>query len=98
MAVTKEDLMKNFSEALNQEIKNVDETMLPLLRVYLENIREIRMSFGREVRDILRESRNLDEITKNNETLAEFAVNLAKLKQILTPEFVEILGRLVKKE
>jgi len=91
-----EDLMKNFSDALNAEIKNVDETMIPLLKVYLDNVRSIRMAFGAEVKLILESSRNLGEITKATPQLLELGLAIEKLNKVLTPEIIEIIAKLKK--
>ena len=91
-----EDLMKNFSDALNAEIKNVDETMIPLLKVYLDNVRSFRMAFGAEVKLVLEISRNLGEITKATPQLLELGLAIEKLNKVLTPEIIEIIAKLKK--
>lgn len=96
MTVKNEDLMKNFSEVLVAEIENVDKVLLPLLKVYVESVRAVRMAIGLEVRDILRESRNLEGITKKTEELLAFAKAVEQLKNTLTPEVVEMIRKVMK--
>ena len=91
-----EDLMRNFNEALAAEIENVDKTLLPVLRVYVDSVRDIRMVIGREVQDILRTSRTLNEITKITPELMDLASALERLQKVMTPEFLSVLSRLTK--
>jgi len=90
------DLMRTFSDALNEEIKNVDETLIPLLKAYLNNVREIRMAFGSEVKLILESSRNLGELTKTTPQLVGLAEVIERLNKVLTPEIIEALSKLKK--
>jgi chorismate mutase len=94
--ITKEDLMKNFSEALVSEIENVDKVLLPLLKVYVDNVRAVRMAIGSEVRDILREARNLEGISSRTEEILAFAKAVEQLKATLTPEVIEMIRKVMK--
>lgn len=91
---TSEDKMKTFNEALLEEIKNTDELLLPLLREYLNSIRDIRMAMGSEVKTIIQSVRQLSEITKYGPELLELTKTILALEKVLTPSMIETLRRI----
>lgn len=72
------------------------ETIIPTLRDYLNQIREIRMSMVRECKEIIQSSRDLSEITKQTKTIIEFAKAIDTLDRTLTPDLVIKLNKIVK--
>lgn len=93
-----EDLLKNFSSAVVQEIENIDKTMLPLLREYLGGVRDVRMSIGREVQDIANSTRTLAHLSRHTQEIKEFCDAIDRLSKILTPEIIEKLRSILKYE
>jgi hypothetical protein len=89
-----EDPMINFNEALAATIKETDELLLPLLRTYLNDVRDIRMAMGREVQSIIQSSRQLNELTKGTAALMELTKTIMILKDLLTPDMMEKLRRI----
>lgn len=85
-------------QVLTNETLTAAETMIPIMRAYLADLVGVRMSFGREVQDILRSSRSLGESSKATADLVLLVKALQDLKAILTPEFVEILARITGKD
>ena len=89
-----EDLLVNFSEAVAQQIKDIDENMLPLLREYVNSVRTVRMTLSAEIVLMTQSTALFKDIAKMTPQLLEFLVVVEKLKAILTPEIMETLTRL----
>lgn len=83
-------------DTLGSYIEKSVITNVPILREYLKDLIEIRMTFSREVLDILRSSNELGKVTKVSKDLLEFAEAIEKIKTILTPETIEILRKVIK--
>jgi hypothetical protein len=90
--------LETFSKALENEIKNVDEVLIPLLREYLNNIRDIRMAMGREVKHILESTAEIHGVTKYLSDIRETAIAIGMLERVLTPELMEKLKKLTKED
>lgn len=79
-------------ESLITTVNNQQASINPILREYLKDIIDIRMSFGREVKNILEHVRQLNEIAKSNKQLQEFAETLDKFNKVLDPEMLVKIG------
>jgi DNA-directed RNA polymerase subunit L len=88
--------IETFAEVLANEIKSVDETLIPLLREYLNNIRDIRMAMAREVRHIIESTREISTAATKHQEIRELAISIGMLDKILTPELVEKLKKITK--
>lgn len=91
-----EEAMKSFSEMLQSQIKDVDETLIPLLRVFVGNVREIRMGLASEVRTIVQEAVNLREATRVTPEINELVKAIGALDKALTPEVIAKLQKVLK--
>lgn len=85
-----------FATALANEIKSVDETLIPLLREYLNNIRDIRMAMGSEVRHIIQSTHELSVAAAQLKDLRELAITIGMIERVLTPEVMEKIKKLTK--
>jgi hypothetical protein len=74
----------------------MDEVIVPLLKVYLNDVRGIRMALTSEIRDIMRSTQEMTQLTKITDNLKEFAATIELIKKIMTPETVELLRRITK--
>ena len=85
---------------LHNEIEQATSILIPLLREYLNSIRSIRMSLDSEVQNILRASSSLGEITKNNQSIKEFCVNIGLVAHVVTDhkDIIMKLASLLVKE
>jgi hypothetical protein len=81
---------------LEAELDKASNTLLPLLKEYLKDVRNVRMAFAEETRHIISSVSQFKEVGKINKDLGELVVNLDKLQKILTPEMITILGKLTK--
>jgi hypothetical protein len=94
--------VETFVKVLESEITMVDETLVPLLREYLNNIRDIRMAMAREVREITQSSMELTKLSKHTQELREFAISIGMIERVLTPSLIEtlkiIVGNIKEKE
>jgi hypothetical protein len=81
---------------LEAELDKASNTLLPLLKEYLKDVRNVRMAFTEETRHIISSVSQFKEVGKINKDLGELVVNLDKLQKILTPEMITILGKLTK--
>jgi hypothetical protein len=90
------DAVKTINDELANEVNKAAEFQLPLLREYLKDVREVRMAFASEVREVLRSAQQLKEITKGVVEITTFGDALVKLHDVLTPEFVATLERFAK--
>lgn len=88
--------LKKVNPELTEELKTSSEVLLPLLREYLRDVRSVRMAFASEVKEILLSSRELTNVAKTAEELRDFGKACLLIKEILTPEFLEVLKRLSK--
>lgn len=80
---------------LHNEIENATNNLVPVLRIYVDNIRGIRMSIVSEVREILRSSRELGELTKSTPALGELATTIERLKKALDDGWIERLRKIL---
>ena len=90
------DVVKNIVDPeqinhLNSVLLASCDTMIPLLRKYLEEVRSIRMAFAREVQDILRSTRELNELAETGPRLKELAINIEILTVVLNKPDVQKL-------
>lgn len=83
----------DLSEALVQEMNGITRDLLPVVREYLIDIRNVRMAIEAEVRSMLQTAATLRDVTKANEELQTLSKSLVTLRSVLTPEFVELLER-----
>jgi chlorite dismutase len=81
-----------------KEITELSDTLLPLLRAYINDLRQIRMSLGSETTEIIRCSAELHQLTKHSPAIKEFVGLVSILRDVLTPEFMEKLKRLTSEE
>lgn len=91
-------IIETFGQEMADQIKNLDEHLIPLAKVYLDALRGVRMGIGAEVRDILQTSRQIQELTKdeNVKAITDFSRQCQVLHEILRDEkFVEKLKRLL---
>ena len=84
---------KEVITSLQNELEVGASTLVPLLQQYLEQIRSVRMGMSSEVREILRSSRELGDLTKSGEAINQFCDACERLHKTLTPEMMETLGR-----
>ena len=49
-------------DAIAEEVKGVGETLVPLMKEYLKDIRAIRMSLNSEIHDIIKSSQRFREL------------------------------------
>jgi hypothetical protein len=89
-----EDLLMTFNEAVQQQIKEIDELMLPLLKEYVNSVRTVRMTLSSEVVLMTQTTANFKELTKLVPQLNEFLNVVVKLREALTPEMMVVLTRL----
>jgi hypothetical protein len=88
------DMMVSFAKLLETEIKNVDEIMIPLLREYLNNVRDIRMALGREVKDIVLSSQEMTKACAKTEDIIRLVSAIELLKKALTPETLALMKKI----
>lgn len=79
------DAVDTFKELQNQ-LDVSASTLIPLLRTYLEEVRNIRMAFGREVIEIMRSVRELDGVTKSTEKLGQITESIIALDKALNSD------------
>ena len=90
------ELALNDAKRLMDELEVTEKLLLPALGKYLDDVRSIRMAFAAEVRHIIQSSREVSEITKMTPHLKEVTGVIMLLKELLTPEMIAKLERLVK--
>ena len=73
---------------LSNNLNSTAEVMVPMLREYLSNITEVRMSFGREVINIISSVRELNAITKATPEIDKACQALIELKKVLSEDLV----------
>lgn len=91
-------VIETFGEEMANSIKNLDEHLIPLAKLYLEALRGIRMGVGNEVRDIIQSSMQIRDMAKPEhiDNLIKFTNQCALLREIIADEkFVEGLKRLL---
>lgn len=81
---------------LHDEIAKATNDLIPVLRLYVDDMRGIRMAIASEVREILRSSRELGEIRKQTPELIKFGEVLTTIKKLLTPEMMDLIKKLGK--
>lgn len=82
-------------QMLHNQIELASNTMVPLVRNYVNEVRSIRMAMANEVKDIIRSSQELQSITKHTPEIKELAITIEILKKQLTPEMVDLLKKIV---
>lgn len=78
------------------ESEQMLNTFLPILVTYVKNISEVRISLGKEVVHILQSARELGSVGNSSQQLTNFCQAVVKLHEILTPEIVEQLRKVIK--
>jgi len=69
---------------------------LPKLRGYLDVVAKLRQGFSDEVTHMIKSCRELGLITKNTQNLHDFIASVQKLDEVLTPELVDKLSKVLK--
>ncbi len=87
---------EDFGKLIESQVEALDKTLVPLLRVYLDDVRSVRMALAREVKDISLSSQELCNVSKLTKDIMEFCGAVEVLKKVLTPEILEKMERLVK--
>jgi hypothetical protein len=82
------------AEAVIKDAEDISNTLIPVLNSYLKDLRGIRMGVASEIREIIRSSQELHIIVKNLDDLKSFAGIIMMLRDMLTPELMEMLRRL----
>lgn len=83
-------------EQITKHVKKSREELDGPIRDYLQALIGVRMSFAREVKDILASARELTTITKGAGELQEFVKTVMILNDFLRPEMIEKLRRIIK--
>ena len=81
---------------LQQELETGANILIPVVRDYLTNLRSLRMSFATEVRDILRDLRQLNEISKTTPQIKELVINIEALKKVLNSDTIDKLKKIIE--
>ena len=82
-------------EELTKQVSNAHTQFVPIIKEYLKDIQDIRMTFAREVVDIIRSAAELKGIGKSTEEIIKLREAIDKLDKILTPEITERIKRLI---
>ena len=100
--VTKEAVKEELKQSidsiriLQNEYEIATNNLLPVVKKYLEALIGLRMSFAREIQDILRSERELSQLTKHTAQLKDFCNQVERLKDLLDTNTVEKLKGILK--
>lgn len=83
-------------EQITKQVKISRQELEGPIRDYLTSLIGVRMSFAREVKDILNSARELTTIAKDVGELQEFVKLVMILTDFLKPEMIEKLRRIIK--
>jgi len=86
----------NSVEQLEQELNNAAETLLPLMQVYLKDVRGIRMAFGTETQHIISHISQFKQLTELTKPLGELVAVIGQLQKVMTPEMKELIKKIAE--
>lgn len=86
------EIFESLTKMINEQIGGIN----PIMKVYLDDIMSIRMSFGREVAHILEHVRQLNDIAKSEPNLLKLAHTIEKFNEALKPEVIDNIKTIFK--
>ena len=94
----KEELQQSIDSIriLQNEYEAATNNLMPVVKEYLEGLIGLRMSFAREIQDIMRSERELTNISKHTGQLKDFCEQVERLKNLLDNNTVEKLKGILK--
>lgn len=90
-------VLEEHQEIVNKVVNETEQLLnnyVPIVSAYVASLRDITVSFGASVTNIVQSTRQLGIVTSNTQDLGHFIAAIQKLDAILTPELIEKLQRI----